>query len=95
MSEGQPTERKSKSAFTDNRGDWSELLRIELHPTVARNAGELAEIHELRGFDVIHLASALWLRDRSDENCEFVAFDARLLAGARSAGLETASIGRG
>lgn len=69
--------------------DWGELLRIELHPTVARNAGELAEIHQLRG--AIHLASALWLRDRSDEHFEFVAFDARLLAGARSAGLETAS----
>lgn len=75
--------------------DWGELLRIELHPTVARNAGELAEIHQLRGFDAIHLASALWLRDRSDEDCEFVAFDARLLAGARSVGLEIASIGRG
>lgn len=75
--------------------DWADLLRVELHPTVARNAGELAEIHHLRGFDAIHLASALWLRDRSDEECEFVAFDERLSEGARSAGLRLASIGRG
>ena len=31
-------------------------------PAVTRRSGEIAELHGLRGFDAIHLASALWLQ---------------------------------
>ena len=68
--------------------DWTDMLRIELPPTLARNAGELAEIHGLRGFDAIHLASALWLRDKADEEFGFAAFDQRLCEEASRAGLQ-------
>lgn len=70
--------------------DWAELLRVELTTLVGRNAGELAELHALRGFDAIHLASALWLRDKTDDTFFFGAFDQRLCEGAAAAGLQVA-----
>jgi hypothetical protein len=65
-------------------------LRVDLFPSLSRAAGDLAEIHGLRGFDAIHLASALWLRDKtSPAGLAFAAFDHRLLAAAERAGLPT------
>lgn len=58
---------------------------------VARAAGGLAEEHELRGFDAIHLASALLIRTASsgqgDEEAEgavhFLGFDSNLTKAAK------------
>ena len=72
--------------------DWDALIRVELTPPVARNAGDLAEVYGLRGFDSIHLASALWLRDKvNPAPVAFAAFDRRLLAAAEGAGFERLS----
>jgi predicted nucleic acid-binding protein len=38
---------------------------IGLDATLARTAGELAERHALRGYDAVHLASALAIDDPS------------------------------
>lgn len=65
--------------------DWEDYLRVELTPEVARSAGGLAEIHALRGFDAIHLACALWLKDRTATGLQFAAFDLRLRAAAERA----------
>lgn len=35
------------------------MLPIGMDWSLARHAGELAEIHELRGYDAVHLATAL------------------------------------
>lgn len=70
--------------------DWGALLRVEVTPEILRSAGDLANIHYLRGFDSIHLASALWLRARSSHPIEFAAFDQRLRAAASAAGLSVA-----
>jgi predicted nucleic acid-binding protein len=67
--------------------DWEALLRVELAPDVLRSAGDLAEIYNLRGFDSIHLASALWLKARVSEPVDFAVFDQRLGAAASKAGL--------
>lgn len=67
--------------------DWEDYLRVELTPEVVRGAGGLAEIHALRGFDSIHLASALWLKQRTAAALQFGAFDRRLHAAAGHAGM--------
>lgn len=69
--------------------DWEDYLRVELTPHVVRSAGGLAEIHALRGFDSIHLASALWLKDRTATALQFGVFDPRLRAAAVQAGMIT------
>ena len=70
--------------------DWEHYLRVELNPETTRHAGELAEIHALRGFDAIHLASALWLSGRAPQPVLFSAFDQRLQKAAIQAGLKLA-----
>ena len=60
---------------------------MELAPDVLRSAGDLAEIYGLRGFDSIHLASALWLNARVSESVDFAVFDQRLGAAASKTGL--------
>lgn len=63
---------------------------IEVDADLARAGGALADRHGLRGFDAIHLASALRVRSVTDEPPRFVALDARLLAAARAEGLDVA-----
>jgi uncharacterized protein len=41
----------------------AELRLIGVDAELARRAGELAEQHELRGYDAVHLATALSLND--------------------------------
>lgn len=67
--------------------DWDRYAVVELTSAVVRSAGDLAEQHDLRGFDAIHLASALWLKSAQSDELAFVVFDRRLAAGAKSAGL--------
>jgi predicted nucleic acid-binding protein len=69
--------------------DWDDYVRIELTPELAREAGNLAELHALRGFDSIHLASGLWLKERSASGLVFAAYDRRLHAAAGAAGMTT------
>ena len=67
--------------------DWEHYVVVELTPAVARRSGELAEVHALRGFDAIHLASALWLQSAYAPELAFIAFDRRLMSAAAAAGL--------
>jgi hypothetical protein len=71
--------------------DWETFEKPEVTEGVARAAGGLAEEHELRGFDAIHLASALLIRTASsgqgDEEAEgavhFLGFDSNLTKAAK------------
>lgn len=71
--------------------DWERYAVVELTTSVAQNAGELAERHGLRGFDAIHLASALWMKSTYSGDLAFMAFDVRLTAAAAAAGLAIVS----
>ncbi len=70
--------------------DWDRYALVELTTAVARQAGALAEEHGLRGFDAIHLASALWLRSAHSGNLQFAGFDEKLDKAVRSAALTVA-----
>jgi predicted nucleic acid-binding protein len=84
---GLTSPRRHRERVARLNADWESYMKIELTPSVLRLAGETAETYELRGFDGIHLASALWLKDRAAVACAFVAFDERLHDGAARAGL--------
>ena len=64
---------------------WPDLLTISASHALCRDAGELAERYQLRGFDSIHLASfAEMLRGvQGRDDVEFSSFDDRLNAAAR------------
>lgn len=65
---------------------WKDYERVGLTEELAREAGGLADDHALRGFDAVHLASALGLARRSPDPA-FMAFDERLCVAAERASL--------
>ena len=85
--QGISTEAKHQQRLAQLNLDWENLLRIELTSAVVRTAGDLAEVYGLRGFDAIHLASALWLKEKTGSPLFFAVFDQRLRAAAERAGL--------
>lgn len=58
--------------------DWKNFLSIHVTNDIVRMAGELAEKHGLRGFDAIHLASAVTLREKLALPITFSCYDTRL-----------------
>lgn len=85
------SDRRHRERTTRLNLDWVRFIRIELSPALVRLSGETAEFYGLRGFDAIHLASALWLRDHSPATLYFVAFDQRLVEAAKRSGLPISS----
>lgn len=68
--------------------DWNRFVVIEVTDQVVKHAGDLAAQRALRGFDALHLASALNLRDRLATPVTFLAFDQELTLAAKREALE-------
>lgn len=69
-----------KKSFDD---DWQKYLIIEVDDNLTRLAAKLAEKHRLRGFDCLHLASALIIKGRLPKPVVFSSADVRLNNAAR------------
>lgn len=67
--------------------DLERFVVVELSARVARRAGNLAERRALRGFDAIHLASALEVEQLTGSTPSFCCFDDRLRDAASAEGL--------
>ena len=74
----------------DFEPDWGHYVVLEATEPLIRSAGKLAEIHALRAYDAIHLASARILKDKVAEPVSFASWDARLTVAALKEGLEVA-----
>jgi predicted nucleic acid-binding protein len=66
---------------------WPRFEVVGLEDSLAFQAGNLATEYFLRGFDAIHLASAITLRETLVETITFASFDDRLNAAAADCGL--------
>jgi len=58
--------------------DWDNYLIVRVTKELVRQAGDLAEKHGLRGFDAIHLSSAVTLREELSTRIIFSCFDEKL-----------------
>ncbi len=67
LREGVFSKEEHREAVTALDEDWRTLEVLSVTENVARFAGDLAERHALRGFDAVHLASALLVRAASRE----------------------------
>ncbi len=70
--------------------DWPSFFVLNVTAGTARAAGDLAEKHGLRGFDALHLASAVELRTAGVADLRFSSADDRLRAAARAEGFDPA-----
>jgi len=72
--------------------DWQAYVRVELQDDVLFLARDLVRRHPLRGFDAVHLASALTLKNALGEEVTFAAADGRLLRAAAAENLEPLNV---
>ena len=73
-------------AFFDK--DWRNYFILNITQDMVKLAGNLAEKHALRGFDSIHLASALILHQEVSTPVVFSCFDNKLEKAAMREGLD-------
>ena len=75
------------AALTAFNGDWEDLIRLQLTEALAARAAGLAWEHGLRGYDAVHLATALFWRETLDEPVTVATYDRELWKGAKTSGL--------
>ncbi len=71
-------ENEARSALNDFRSDWSDFAVVSASEPLVIRAGALAFDHDLRGYDAVHLASALAWAEGIDETVTFATFDRQL-----------------
>jgi predicted nucleic acid-binding protein len=74
--------------------DWRAYVRVDLADPVLLIVRDLVRRYPLRGFDAIHLASAIRLQQQLGEAIRVIASDERLLAAAGEEGLSTLDVRR-
>jgi predicted nucleic acid-binding protein len=81
------TRREYEELITSFNADWENYLILRVQPDLVMKAGDLAEKHGLRGFDAIHLSSALRLKEEVSEDVVFSCSDRILEKAAQQEGL--------
>ena len=71
------------------RSHWIHLARLKVEETTVAQADALAWEHDLRGYDAVHLASALLWQEALGEPVTLAAFGKQLWDAAKLAGLST------
>lgn len=85
--EGHLPEAGYRSACRLFEAEWRASIQVELTDEVLRVARDVIRRRALRGFDAIHVASALELKKRLNEPMTFAAADGPLLRAAQAEGL--------
>jgi predicted nucleic acid-binding protein len=83
---GHSSPAQHRRALDELAEDWDRYVRLEVSGSLVRRAAELAEAPRLRGYDAIHLASALLLADRLGGETIFASWDDVLDAAAAREG---------
>ena len=68
--------------------DWELLVRLDTSGQITKRAATLAWEHGLRGYDAIHLASALTWQDAIDTPVTLATYDRELWSAAQKAGMD-------
>jgi predicted nucleic acid-binding protein len=77
----------ARAALTAFQGEWESLVRVELIEVLLGRAAQVAWERGLRGYDAVHLASALFWQEMLGESVTLVTYDRELWEAAGHAGL--------
>jgi predicted nucleic acid-binding protein len=69
------------------RAEWGDWIRILLTETIVAQADALSWEHSLRGYDAVHLATALFWQETLGEPLTLVTYDRQLWEAARKSKL--------
>lgn len=92
LREGNLSKAQYTLACRQFESDWHAYLRVELEDDILLLARDLIQRRPLRGFDAVHLASALRLKIALGEEVTFAAADGRLLKAAEGENLEPLNV---
>ncbi len=84
---GNLTHGEGLAALQFFRSEWSSMMHIQATETVVARADSMAWEYHLRGYDAIHLASAVIWQERLERPVTMAVFDRRLWAAAQQLGL--------
>jgi predicted nucleic acid-binding protein len=79
--------RDYQTIVRDFDGDWESYFIVDVSEAVVKTAGQLAEKHALRGYDAVHLASAVTVQRQGDQRVNFSCFGSSLMRAGRREGL--------
>jgi predicted nucleic acid-binding protein len=85
---GSLTESGAKAAHQQFIREWKTYIRIRVTEALVAKADDAAWTHRLRGYDAVHLATALEWNHRIGESITVATFDRNLWRAAGEAGLE-------
>jgi hypothetical protein len=71
------------------RTDWHSFIRIQVNDELNEFIDKAIEAHPLRGFDAIHLASAMIMHENLQDRLLFACFDQKLTQAAQTEGIQT------
>lgn len=81
------SENEAKTAWANFLHDWPEFIRLKCHAQLTERAGSLAWEFGLRGYDAMHLASALTWQETLETPVCLATFDRLLWNAGKKAGL--------
>ncbi len=81
------TRNEAASALQVFNSEWENLIRLQLTEILVSRAAALAWDHGLRGYDAIHLASALFWQDMLGETVTVATYDRHLWGASKESGL--------
>lgn len=81
------TRKAATAGLADFEADWPDLIRLEVSEAVVARAASVAWQQGLRGYDAVHLASALHWQEALGEAVTLATYDRELWRGAQASGL--------
>lgn len=75
------------TALEDFEADWPDLIRLEVSEVVVARAASVAWQQGLRGYDAVHLASAMQWQEALGDPVTVATYDRELWRGAQKSGL--------
>jgi predicted nucleic acid-binding protein len=92
LREGKLSNAQYSLACRQFESDWHAYVRVELQDDILHLARDLIHRHPLKGFDAVHLASALRLKIALGEEMKFAAADKNLLKAAQAEKLDAINV---
>jgi len=84
---GLATRNDAAAGLADFEADWPDLIRLEVSEAVVARAASVAWQQGLRGYDAVHLASALQWQAALGDPVTVATYDRELWRGAQNSGL--------
>ncbi|MGD0886775.1 MAG: type II toxin-antitoxin system VapC family toxin [Thermodesulfovibrionales bacterium] len=79
--------KEAASALQVFNTEWDSLIRLQMTEVLLSRAATLAWEHGLRGYDAVHLASALFWQDMLGDPITLATYDRQLWEAAKTTGL--------